>query len=67
MVSSSVGSGSIPWAWQPAREFPITRWQRERYGFRLPPLRFIPPASQPDGPRPFPAKLWVEQQRRADS
>ncbi len=63
MVSSFVGSGSVPWAWQPAREFPITRWQRERYGFILPPLRF---ADQPEGPRPFPAKLWVEQQRRAD-
>jgi len=36
----------------------------QRYGFRLPPLRFCPPASQPDGPRPFPAKVWLEQRQR---
>ena len=56
---------SIPWYNRPPREFPVHVWMRRRYGFRLPPLLFFPPASQPDGPRPFPAKLWVEQ-RRAD-
>ena len=62
MVSSSIGSGSVPWAWQPAREFPITRWQRQRYGFILPPLRF---ATQPAPAwRPFPARLWVEAQQQ---
>jgi len=63
MVSDSL----VPWHNRPARPFPVHLWMMRRYGFRLPPLRFNPPASQPDGPRPFPAKLWVEQQRRAGS
>ncbi len=29
---------AIPWYNVPAREFPVTRWLRQRYGFILPPL-----------------------------
>ncbi len=57
-------SSAVPWYNRPPREFPVHVWMRKRYGFRVPPLRFPIPVSQPEGLRPFPAKLWLEQQRQ---
>ena len=62
-----VSDASIPWYNRPARRFPVHVWLEQRYGFRLPPLRFNPPASQADGPRPFPAKVWLMQRQQPDS
>jgi hypothetical protein len=60
MVSSDV----IPWYNRPPRRFPVHLWLERRYGFRVPPLRFVQPVSQPEGPRLFPAKVWLEQRHR---
>jgi hypothetical protein len=88
-----VADTSIPWYNVPPRRFPVHLWLERRYGFRVPPLRFVQPASQPEGAsdqrerrrlfpawpnperpsapgrrpegaRPFPAKLWLEQRRQ---
>ncbi len=55
-------SSAVPWYNRPPREFPVHIWMRKRYGFRVPPHLFS--SSQPEGPRPFPAKVWLEQQLR---
>ncbi len=62
-------SGFIPWHNRPAREYPIKRWLRERYGFAVPAsaLSRYPTRSSvllSAGWRPFPAKVWVMRQRR---
>ena len=60
-----VSNGSVPWYNVPAREFPIKRWLRQRYGFILPPLVFARPAAQfwPGAAalqrREFPAQRWL--------
>ena len=46
-----VSDASIPWYNRPARRFPVHIWLEQRYGFRLPPLRFNPPAQRPVWPR----------------
>lgn len=53
----------IPWYNRPAREFPIKRWARERYGFVVPSViwaRYAPYA----GPREFPARRWRREQQQ---
>ncbi len=64
MVSSPI----IPWYNVPAREFPIKRWLRQRYGFILPPLAFAPPARRASAAAPeqrrFPALVWLEQRQQ---
>jgi hypothetical protein len=60
-------TGPVPWYNIPAREFPIKRWLRQRFGFILPPLAFAPPASPasaaPPEQRRFPALVWAEQRQ----
>lgn len=57
-----VSSQTVPWYNRPARPFPVHIWQAQRFGFRIPPLRFAQQAAPPAGVprrRPFPAKVWV--------
>ncbi len=60
-----MGSSSfVPWYNRPAREYPIKRWLRQRYGFTVPSYVFARYAQRPAvrGQRRFPALEWVEQQ-----
>jgi hypothetical protein len=64
-------SGFVPWYNLPAREFPALRWLRQQYPFTVSPALFARPAVQPAYPstpvrRPFPAKVWVLEQRAGD-
>ncbi len=61
-----VSSRWVPWYDRPAREFPALIWLGQRYGFRVPRLAFarvVHSASDGVMPRPFPAKVWLEQRR----
>ena len=62
MVASR-SSSYIPWAWLPAREFPVKKWLEERYRFRIPtPLARLvvrPAGWASSARREFPAKRWL--------
>src|SRR5579885_1672873 len=59
---------AIPWYNVPAREFPVTRWLRQRYGFSLPPLVLARSARRASAAAPeqrrFPALVWLEQRQQ---
>ncbi len=60
-----VPSGFVPWYNVPAREYPIKRWLRERYGFSVPTSALARYAPRPVvwRQRRFPAQVWLEEQR----
>ncbi len=52
-------SGPVPWYDRPAREFPVKRWQRERFAFSV---SIAPPAPRQRPAmteRRFPALVWL--------
>jgi hypothetical protein len=57
----------MSWFSVPPRPFPGLVWLETRYPFRLPPSVFAARASQPEGRRPFPAKVWLMQRQRLDN
>jgi hypothetical protein len=62
-------NGSGLWSTRPAREYPIKRWLRERYGFDVPTWAISRYPVRPDAPgragqHPFPTPIWLDQQRR---
>jgi hypothetical protein len=64
-MSRMLSDSQVPWYDRPPRRFPVHVWLERRYGFRVPPLRYAPQVSQPEGSRPFPARLWLEQRQAA--
>jgi hypothetical protein len=63
-----VSSPFVPWYNRPAREYPIKRWLRERYGFTVPTWA-IARYRQPDPAawerREFPVKRWMALRQAA--
>ncbi len=63
-----VSSGPVPWYNRPAREYPVTRWLRQRYPFLVSPAALARQAAEPaPARRVFPATRWAREQPRRGS